>query len=330
MLVKVFRKVYWHTPLFLILIGVLLWLKAFLDPASAIAEIDNVNAPLFKLVQAMACNYPLIALLVSFVLLMVQVFFINHIASARNLTDRYSALTGLLYLLLMSSTSAMITMHPVLFSNMFLLLVLNKILQVHGKQEFMPEIFNSGLMVAIAGLFYLPALVFFIFLIFAQIIYYLVSFRSVLASLLGLATPFFFLGLYYFMRDLFFERLGAFSITIQPWLVFGQTPDASEKIFIVVLAIFSLIAFARLRLVYYQDNPIRIRKRIQVLFLLFLISIVSYLSAVNYIHLHHAILAIPLSVGLAIFFFDLKKKWLSEIIFLILLLAVLGSRFSIL
>ncbi len=330
MLVKVFRKVYWYTPLLLIFIGVVLWMDAFRDPASTMTETGHMNAPLFKLVQAAAFDYPLTSLIASFVLLMVQVFFVNHIASANNLTDRYSALTGLVYLLLMSSTPAMITMHPVLFSNMFLLLALNKTLKIYDEQQFMPEVYNTGLMVAIAGLFYLPVLIFVFFLFFSLIVYYQVSLRSVIASLLGLITPFFFLGLYYYLLDLLSERMAAFSIIVQPRLVSLQLPATIELLGILVLAFFSLIAFARLWLVYFQEKPIRIRKRIQVLFLLFIISVVSYLFAANNIHLHHAILAVPLSIALSVFFFDLKRRMLAEFIFGILLLFILISRFALL
>lgn len=328
MLHNVFRKVQWYTPLLLLLGGALLWLNAFLGPEKTLSELAANNAPLFKLLRPLIFDYPLMAVIVSFLVLMVQVFFINHIASSRGLTDRYSALTGLLYLLLMSNTQGMIAPHPILFANLFLLFALNKILKEYQEKEGMAEIFSSSMLIAIAGLFYLPALLFFLFLIFSLTLYFRLSLRSIIASLLGFVTPFFFLGLYFFLSDVLHERMQALTFAFQPWLVFNYYPDTHEKVFILGLAVFSLLSIARLRISYMPDKVIRIRRNVQVLFLLFSVSALSYLFATYYIHLHHALLAIPLSISLAVFFHDIKKKMVTEVVFGIFLLFILAGRFA--
>ncbi len=328
MLHNVFRKVYWYTPLLLLLGGALLWLDAFVSPEKTLSVLAPTNAPLFTLIKPLILDHPLAGVMIAFLVLMVQVVLINHIASSNGLTDRYSALTGLLYLLLMCSTPGMIAPHPLLFANLFLLLALNKILKEYQEHEGMAETFNSGMLIAIAGLFYLPALLFFLLLIFSMVLYFRLNMRSIVASLLGFATPFFFLGLYYFMADMLHEQLHRFTITFRPWLIFKHSPDINVKASILGFVAFSLLSIARLIIAYMPDKLIRLRRRVRVLLLLFFVSALSYLFVIEYIHLHHALLAIPLSISLAIFFDDLKKGWLSELVFGILLLFILAGRFA--
>ncbi len=328
MLIRTFRKAQWYTPFLLILFGVLFWMRAFLFPDGMPDRIADDNAPFFELLVPWITNYPQMSLVLAFVLLMGQVFFLNHIATSKGLTDRFSALPGLLYLLLMSSTPGMISLHPVLLANVFLLLALNKIFKVYHERQAIMEVLNVGLLMAVAGLFYYPALPLLLLLIFSLFLYFPVNLRTLLAALMGYVIPFFFLGLYYYMFDKLGEKLDAISIFIQPLEVFRQSLDIYQQAFAVALGLLSVFAFLRLQLLYLPDKPIRIRKRITVLSLFFLFSVLTYLVTLDYIYVHHGVLIIPLSIALAVFFSDMRNRKLAEAVFSILLLLILAGRFS--
>lgn len=328
MFIRTFRKVQWYTPFILLLLGALFWGSSFLDPVSALDRIADDNAPFYELFLPWIINYPGISVAIAFVILMGQVFFVNHIAVSKGFTDRFSALPALLYLLLMSSTPGMTGPHPVLIANIFLLLGLNKIFKVYHESQAIMEVLNVGLLLAVAGLFYYPALPLLLLLIFALFLYFPVSLRTLLAALMGYIVPFFFLGVYYYMFDMLDEKLDTVSIAIQPLEIFRQSLDIYQQAFAVVLGLLSVFAFLRLQLLYMPDKPIRVRKRVMVLSLFFLLSVLTYLVTVDYIYVHHGILIIPLSIALAVFFSDLRKKKLAEIVFTILFLLILAGRFS--
>lgn len=328
MLVRVFRKTDWYSPILFVIIGLLLWFDAILAPGNAINSITDPAGPLFELIRPLLEEYPVMAVISAMLLLFIQSIAINHVATSKSFTDRYSLLPGVLYLLLMSSTTVMISPNPVLFANSFLIPALSKLFIAYDEDHYIKEIFNIGFLIAIAGLFYYPALTLFLALLISIFMYYIVSLRTIIAAFIGVLTPFVFLTVYYYLRDTLHYQVEKLHIVLQPLLVFELETGIYQKAFIGVIFLLSFFAFFRLQVVYKFTKPIRIRKRITILLLFFFISVVSFLLAVGHIHVHYGIINIPLSIALAVFFYDLGNRRLSEIVFGILLLLVFAARFA--
>ncbi|MDR4988580.1 MAG: hypothetical protein RG741_07070 [Bacteroidales bacterium] len=326
MFVRVFRKVYWYTPILLLLISGLLWLKLFIYPPDNLIVTGTGSGPLFDLLIPFFTDKPLLTAITSFVVLMVQVFYINQVATSKEFTDRYSALPGLIYLLLMSSTPAMISFYPLLFANLFLIPALNKLFDVYDEESISRELFNAGFLIAMAGLFYYPALTFYLALITSVFLYYIVSLRRIIASLLGLISPALMLFVYFLLVDEFLHWYEELTFVAKPLQLLELEISIYQKLFIGVLSVFSIVAFLRMQLIYKTAKPIRTRKRITLLYLFFFISVLSYLLAHDFSHVHHALLTIPLTITLAVFFYDMRSQRLTEILFGILLLFILAGR----
>ncbi len=326
MIVRVFGKTYWYIPVLLFFAGLLLWMTAFLDPAATLSYIYPANAPLYKLFYPLIQGNPMAALITAYLLLVFQAFLIDYVATSGNFTDRYSSLTGLIYILLMSSGQHMLSPHPMVFSNIFLLLACLKIFKVYSKQERILEIFNAAFLTGIAGLIYMPSLAVFLVLIVSLAVYNMFSLRTLLASLMGLAAPYFFIGTYYIMTGTLQLRLGEFSIDPEPWMLIMQMPNTLEQIFIFAMAAFVLLAVIRLRLVFMADKIILVRRHVQVLLLLFFVILFSYFVAGGYAGLHHAMVSIPLSIVLSVFFYDIRNDRLKELLFFIFLSLIIAGR----
>ncbi len=327
MLVRFFRKSYWYTTFTLLLLGGLLWLDSFLQPERALQSLAEQQAPLYDLLVPLLLRQPLASLFFAYLLLMTQVVLINYIASNNHLTDRFSGLAGLVYLLIMSSTQALSAPHPALFANLFVLLALSRVLPVYEEGLVVKEVFNVGLLVATAGLFYWPANGLILFLVLAMLIYFVMSLRSLLALLLGFAFPPFALAVYFFVKD----------ATLFPWITgallelhpLSPDPVTWELVMLLVLALLSLLSMFRLFSLYMPDKPIRIRKRIQAILLLFFVSLATYLLATNNVATHHAFLAPPLSVLMALLFSGMGRSRWTEFLFTLFLISVLLSRLSV-
>ncbi len=328
MLIRTFKKAQWYTPLLMLLLGALLWLDVFIDPSLAISKISNPAGPFFEMLRPMIINNPLIAVILSFMLLIIQAIILNHVATSKNFTERYSALPGLFYLMLMCSTTIMIAPHPVLFANFFLIHALNKLFDVQQQEHVIKQVYNVGFLIALAALFHYPVIVLFLALIMGIFVYYLVNIRTIIAAVIGLLTPFAFLALYFFLTDMFLEWITHLTISVEPMLVFQLKTGVYQKAFIAILAMLSVFAFLRLQLIYKSTKPIRIRKRITVLVLFFLASVASFLVVADHIYVHYGIMLIPLSIALAVFFYEMSNTRKAEIVFSILFILVLASRYA--
>ena len=327
MLVRLFRKSHWYTPFALLLLGVLLWLGAFLDPGRHLSLLSDHPAPLYQVLRPVLVASPLASVLGAFLLLMLQAVLVNYIASAGQLTDRFSGLTGLIYLLLMSMSPALCAPHPVLFANLFVLLAFSRALQLHEKEQGAKETFNAGLFTGLASLFYLPAMVLLLFLLVTSMILYVISLRTLAAMLLGFLLPYFVLFIWFFMGDALHDFPALFGAFPALWrLGFGYS-HVAELVFFLLLALYALASISRLAGRFMPDKPIRIRKKFQVLLTLFFVVLASYLLAGEDLPVHHAMMAVPLSVSIALLFYDLGRdsRW-AEFLFGLLLVGVIVMR----
>ncbi len=326
MLVKVFRKVYWYTPVLLLLIGGLLWISLFVCPADAIPEALYTTPPLFGLLLQMQQQHELIASIVVFALLFVQVLFINHIATSRGFTDKYSAFAAVLFLLLMSSTTAFLVLHPVLFANIFLIAATNAILRLYDSDRTMREVFDAGFFIALAGIFYFPALAMFFMLLFSLYTYNILSFRSFCASLIGLATPVLAFGLFYWINDMlaiqiqaFYDMFGLMSFSVKAPVEFNKM----YIIFYVVVLLFSVV-WTKTR--YMPGKLLRVRARMQVAVYFLVFSVVSFVLTADHAGIHFAMTAVPLSLLMAVFLNKLQQKKVAELVFALIVLLVVAGR----
>jgi hypothetical protein len=309
----------------LVFLAFLLWIDGFLFSGQTRTQYQSI-APLYNYVYQFANNYPFWSVLLSFLIMIAQAFMFNKVITDKNLVDRNSYLPALTYMVLMSSNFSLFGLHPVWFANFFLIISLNKVFDVFNEDDVFIEIFNVGLLVSLASLFYWPAFLLVILLFASLIVYYIFNIRGILASIIGFATPYLFVALYYFWYDLFWEKLDE----IVGFFELIRFSDLKIKIYarvsLLVLSFFSLIALSHIYLRTMHDKTVRIRKRFQILLILLLVTVLSTLLAGEYLSIHHGLVMLPLAAIFAVYFQQSKKVFWYEMLFtLILLLILLGK-----
>lgn len=325
MLIRTFRRNTPATPVLLFLAGLALWSDAFLYFKNLL-PVGQHAEPLSRLLLGAVEGHALLNVLGAFLLMLIQAFMLNTMVQSVNLLGKPSWLPALLYVALMSSDPSMLSLNPVLCANFFLLLALGRALASYGDGEAMREVFNVGLLIALAGLFYYPALAFFFWLILVLATYFLLSIRGFIAATMGFLTPFFFMFTWYYLTD----QLGQ---NVQYLLAFGSALEIAAQSFslfsiimMLFLALLSFIALMRLTLVYITDKPVRIRKRFRVLVLFFVFSLASAFAGNVHFDVHHSLMMIPLSVAVAVLFVETRRKWIPELVFYLLLGLIVAGK----
>jgi hypothetical protein len=191
MLVGVFKKSGLYPSVLLLLVGVLLWVDAFfLIPDLIFIPIDP--GPLFKIILPLKDSFPLASLVAAWTLMMIQAFMLNSLMISKGLVEKRNLLPALVFIVFSSSFPQMMSLNPVMFANFFLLICLFRIFETYPEKEVPFELFNVGMLVALAGLFYLPALWFFVLAFASLFIFRVGNIRGILATIIGFITPFFF------------------------------------------------------------------------------------------------------------------------------------------
>ncbi len=317
MLLRIFYKQQWYTPFLLAITGLALWQRALINPSDSLEYVGENIGPLFDRMIPFFHDHPTAAILITFVLMMFQAFFITHLASSKVLKNRFSAITGLIFILLTSSRPFMLAPQAGYFAGVFILLAFNKILNTYAPKDVILQIFNAGLLISLAGLFYFPAWSFFILLIISLAIYFVISFRTVIAALTGFITPLFFLFVILWVSGQLEGFTTSFSQYQDNWL----SPDFSftryDRIYLYILGFLTILSLFSLRMLHMPAKVIVVRKRMLTLSVALVVAVLSYAVAGKHLLVNQSLLIIPLSVALAVFFEDLDRRILAESLFLL-------------
>jgi hypothetical protein len=307
MILRFFRKFQTPTLVLLVMVGLILWADVLFLPGAVPFNMARIAALAFLIAQAL---------------------YLNHIVTSQGLLDRQSYYTAVIYLVLMSSNSDMLELHPVLFANFFLMISLHQVFRTYKEETVLLEVFNVGLLIAIAGFFYQPALLLFLFLIISLFVFYYIDLRSFLAAFLGFATPFILAAVYFFLTDALPERIESFSY----WIGTIGLPAPRTTLFTTVLLVFlgvaCLLAVSWLVFYHIPDKPIRIRKRFRVLMFYLVVVLLTLFFGHPFKMVHMGLIYLPLSVGLAAYFHHIRSRMVPELMFSLLLLIVLVDKWA--
>ncbi len=327
MLIGFFRKSYFVQYLILTALAGMLWLNAFINPTLPDLDLNPYLMPGYILVFNFLGNNALLSVIVAFVLVLAQAFLFNYVLIKNELLPKNTLLPAMVYITLLSHSRNLLYLHPVLISNLFLIFMIFNLFKVYAKEEAYPEIFNSGLLAAVASFFYFPVFYFILFIWLTFIVYRLYKWRDWLIPVTGLLTPYIFLFTYFYWSDELFMALDAYSgyystIAFIPiYIGFSVT----EWIITGIVVLFFLWSFIKLT-GSVQEKTILIRKRFGTIFYLLVVCLLTYLGSGTLANTHLAMIAIPLSVYISYGFSFIKRKFWFELFFAILTLVILFNN----
>ncbi|QRR01867.1 hypothetical protein [Dyadobacter sandarakinus] len=141
--------------------------------------------------------YQLAALLVS----LIQILYFNYVIHSREVFPERTFVPGALYALFLNISFDLGTLSPMLLANTFLLFAFGSIVKILVRREVTSHVFEMGLYIGIATLFYLPASVFMVWAFLALIFYTGSTVRDHLLGLFGSVFPLLMVVLFFYMNN---------------------------------------------------------------------------------------------------------------------------------
>lgn len=304
MLINIFKKNYPLQLLLLVLVPLVLWIPAFVNPPELFRTIFDM--PLYDVVYSWAYGFNTIASICAFVIVVLQALFLNYMMTRNHLCQKTTFFPAFLYIILMSCNVQTMTFSAVLFANLCLIIALHFFFKCHDKNEGIDEIFQSSFFLALAGLFYAPYVLFIFWMWAGLIVYKLYKWRSWGMSILGLLTPFLLLAVFYYLKDIPVEAK-LFS-NVEKWidinLDFLDVP--LQVVYIVLLVMFMIPALGN-TLSSRSNRIIEYRKKSGVMVSMFVVSLFPFFLSKTYPNMSF-IFAIPLSFFFCNMFMNLNKE----------------------
>ena len=324
MLIGFFRKSFFFQYFMLIFLAGILWAGAFVNPVLPDFDTNQYLMPGYHLVMILIGGNALISVVLAFLFVLIQAFFLNYILIRNDLVPKNTLIPAMVYILLMSHSRTLLLLHPVIISNLFLMIILFNLFKVYTKEDAYNEIFNAGFLTSLGSFFYFPFLYFILFIWMAFIVYSLYKWRDWLIPFTGLITPYIFLLTYFYWSDELFLVLDAYAgyystVAFIPLYLQFSLVDWIIAGIIVLLFLWSFLKLAA----NIQERIISIRKQYGTIFWLLFVCLLTYLGSGSYANSHLALIAMPVSIYFSYGFSNIKRKFWIELFFGILSLVIL-------
>jgi hypothetical protein len=324
MLVRFFRS---HQPVLLIIIpllGLLMWLPAFLHPLPLVV---SHPMPLFELLTKPLISHPFLASLLAFLLLLLQAFLFNFILEKYEFSGKPTYLPALLYIVFASFAPGLLQLHPALIASIFILLALHRILGTYRITNAYAACFEAGFLISLASLFYFPAILCIIFIFIAILLLRPFSGREWIIASLGFLLPCLYVFCYYFVIDglrFFWADRILFPLLNRDIKLTAEIvqPYAELVLFVLIAVVLSMGKGTDL-----GSRSVQYRSNVGVMRWLLVIGLMSLVLAPGLNYTNFFIALIPLLVVICNYFLWARVVWLSDLILGMIILAIAFNHY---
>ena len=229
--------------------------------------------------------YPFLSLL----LLFTQALMFNSFINRQKMTGRQTFLPAMSYLLLTSLLPDWNYFSAPLLVNTIFIFILSSLFQIYNNEKAKGIIFNAGFAGGVAVFLYFPSLLFGIWMLLALMIMRPFKINEWILCIVGISTPFYFYGIYLFIRDQW--SWGALFSSLHIKL-----PSIAQSLWLAI-SVFLIVVPFLMGAFYVQDNLrkmlIQVRKGWTIILLYLLVSLFIPLAGENQTFENWIIAAVP-------------------------------------
>lgn len=311
-----------NQPLILLvlpIIALLIWFPSF----SANNFVDIVNTtPVFNFFVTKSHYFNQF---IALSLLIITAIVLNTTINKNEFFQQNIFLPSLIFVLLISILPASNTLHPILFSNLFLALSFRRLITIHSQVSCKSEIFDVSLLLLVSGLFYPPSFLFSPIIWITLMIFRPFQWKEWIAPFLAFGI---FL-IYFFASFLFTDKTSYYEIAniLESSIYKNNSYSVLFYTFAFLTFLFVLLGMRQIHLKR-KSSSIRYKKMTNMILAFFIIGIINF--GITYIFTFAIetvyVTVIPFTLAISYFLIYFKKNIVVEIgLFTMLILVLLNN-----
>jgi hypothetical protein len=281
---------------------------------------------LYESIFGWLAGLPYVSAIIAAMLVFLQAFMVNQLADTFRLLGDRNWLPGLFYVFAVSAIPDFLFLSPALVATTFIPLVLRKIFHSYKTPQATALIFDAGFWMTVGSLFYPPMLLLMLAAYVGVNVMRSFSLREQMVFWIGLLVPFFLAWLFYFWNDRGMEFWGAQAGRVRETGQFPGWQDIRyvfEIGFLVLMLAMVVLNFG----LFYRRKLIQAQKCITVLYWFVCIGVLSVFLQSG-INLSHAAVVMPgVGVFLSMWLSSFKRRFIAEIIHVVLLIVLLAIQY---
>jgi len=254
----------------------------------------------FSLLPLNLDGFEAYGLFINPMLLVLYFVVLNNVVNHNDLLKYKGFLPMFFGLILVASLPWVYQLNLQIFAVLILVFGVQKMLKLSQPSATHGDVFDLGFLIGLASLFYLPCLVFFIWIYQALLLLRNFSFREWLMPIVGFLLPFFYLYLFYFLTD---RPLPDFNVSEYFHFSLLKFKDFNIGFLVYLIGVFFVFVLSIPKFLNtIQTGKIRIRKSLTLLTWLIFYGILSTVFFSAHWLFMFLLLIIPGSIILASFF----------------------------
>lgn len=241
---------------------VMTWMPSFINPLLPVQT--SADGPLYTLLVSWLLPYSTLTVGIALSLIVIQSLIVFYMYQAHGFFKRSNFLPAIIILLSYSWISNYQTMHAILPAGILIIIALNSIMVMYGRQAAYQQVFTASFSIGIASLFYIP-LAYLMLMIWLTLITYRIStWREYAVSIVGFVLPLIYYLSWLFWNDNLPTGLhqlsdALFNVILPPRLSVVNTIWLSVSAFILVVTMMAVLNIM-------NDKLISLRRKSWVLF----------------------------------------------------------------
>lgn len=328
-MIKIFRHNTVLQIIIILAVTLLLWLPSLIHPQAPVS--GHNYAVLYAMLHSWLSTVPTVATILALLLTVGEGLWLNVILDNKGMLPSNTLMPTLLYIIAMSMPPSPIALTPILLVNACMLIALSQVTVHEDLALTTNQVFTAAMAIAIASLFFTPAIVMLIPLMVVFTIHNLYYWRywtllilGALAPLIIVGTIYYLTGRLYYTKYLLWLSLCNIGIRITPLSDMNAWSVVCNIVFI------ALIVVTLLWNLFNQNDKVQVfRKNSNVIMVQQLGSVIM-LGYTTVFPVDTMLFAIPLTYMLTLFLMkEQSRTWKSDLLLIVVLVLTITARWAI-
>lgn len=301
-------------PLIILVFG----LKSFFNPSPIIDSPSYLFAKFDLIFHSM----PYLKLVIGLIIISLMAIYINKVFNNNGFYQTENSLPSLLFVIMIGAWTGFHFFSPIYLTLFFLLLGLNRILQVYHQKVILSEVFDAGFFLGVAAVFYYPTALFIISIWIYISMNRAFNFREYFLPLLGMALPFFFLSVFYFYFDLPYDFLiYPIESGVDSLINLGSL---TQRIFLVITGVAFLLSVP-FYIKHISRSKLKTKNSRRLMLVLLLNSVIIYILSFTFFPIHNRelLLVLPMVFIMPFYFYSVSTLYQNLLFYFWIIAALL-------
>lgn len=322
-MLKFFKHNYITQLIAIMLLVAALWIPVFVSHVSEVATGSPIT-PLYNLVKNIFASSSLALTIFTFVVFGVSVLFFNSMLSVNQLVTRNSSIGAFVFVLCMCCVPIEDEFYPFLLAMPLIMMVLQTVYLIYQVEKPEPYLMNSGFFIAMASMFYFPAILLIAWVLIAMVIMDFRQLKHFLIPILGLVFPYFILFVIFYFNHSLVENINDYALSFRELGFEGLGMSTLELIVVALVFVFTVLSLLVIKSEN-ADNSIATRKKVAVtLWLLAFGFLMLFIQKpVIYNGLIFMVVAVLISMALCY----VEKTKIIDIAIVVLMLTIIVNQY---